>query len=65
MLPPPGPSSNCLWAPFNGSSLHPSFLPVPGPVVSSWGHLGLARVPGRLPVLHTSLGGSLWDWPVC
>lgn len=65
MLPPPGPSSNCLWSPFNRSSLHPGFLPVPGPMLSSCGHLGLARVPGCLPVLHTSLGSSLWGWPLC
>lgn len=49
LLPPPGPSAKCLWSLVKHNSLHLSFPPVPGPVVSSWGHLGLAWAPGRLP----------------
>lgn len=49
-LPPPGPSPNCLCSPIHGNSLHPSFLPVPGAVASSWVHLGLAWAPGCLPM---------------
>lgn len=58
LLPPPGPASNCLWSLVSHTPLHLSFLPVPGPGVGSWGHLGLARAPVAFPGLHTSLGSS-------
>lgn len=45
-LPPASSSPECLWSPISGSS---SFQPIPGAVGSSWGHLGLAQAPGRVP----------------
>ena len=70
-LPPASPSPECLWFPISGSS---SFQPIPGAVGSSWGHLGLAQAPGRVPrtphlirkqlaVPATPLGLSRLPWP--